>query len=158
MHNHVGYIYIYPLTIPPIATSASSIALSISHNSLMQFNSNGFYWLGDSSECTSSVQLHKGVLWVFTRQSTTSSPQSHACTCTGPSNKKNLIYASQWRLGDETTNRGHILSHRTVCELLCHLFWTIFTFMSLVTFSELPKVNFILTGKQIGAKAISASL
>lgn len=50
----------------------------------MQFNSNGFYWLGDSSECSSSVQLHKGALQAFTRQSATFSSQSraHAFTCT----------------------------------------------------------------------------
>lgn len=38
-----------PISIPPFLISASSIDLHLPHF-LMQSNSNGFYWLGDSSQ------------------------------------------------------------------------------------------------------------
>lgn len=67
---------------PPLVLPFSSPTLS-----LMQFNSNGFYWRGDSSECRSSVQLHKRARRAFTRQSATFSPLLQAalapvpCSC-----------------------------------------------------------------------------
>lgn len=87
-HVHADVLQICKITIP-ISLSPASASLSLAFllhlpHSLMQFNSNGFYWLGDSSECSSSVQLHKRALWAFTRQSSTFSSQSqaHASACT----------------------------------------------------------------------------
>lgn len=84
-HTHVGYMYVKQQFLSPHPTSPFLFPLFLHlPHSLMQFNSNGFYWLGDSSECSSSVQLHKRALRAFTRQSATFSSQStaHAFACT----------------------------------------------------------------------------
>lgn len=117
----------------PISTSASLLLfffLRLPH-SLMQFNSNGFYWLGDSSECSSSVQLHKGALQAFTRQSATFSSQSraHAFTCTlafthtwtkkKKSNFSLTMVAQRWNNQQKPHPSTHSADTYWVCVCVC---------------------------------------
>lgn len=100
----------------------------------MQFNSNGFYWLGDSSECSSSVQLHKGALQAFTRQSATFSSQSraHAFTCTlafthtwtkkKKSNFSLTMVAQRWNNQQKPHPSTHSADTYWVCVCLCNVY------------------------------------
>lgn len=115
---------------------ASSVSVSTLH-----LNPNGFHWLGDSSECSSFVQLHQGALWAQPDNQQHSPPLAcmHTFVYTWKE-KKNLISTWQWWQKDET-NRKHIISAfcrylLCVCVCLCSLYFSLWHHKWLPNFAE----------------------